>query len=68
MRRLILTAVALAAIATSTQGCAALVAGYLIGDGIARDKATQTCHANMKATNDMRLHKGEEPFPDTCGQ
>jgi ribosomal protein S3 len=58
----------LAGVALSTSGCAVLLTGYLIGDGIARSKAVETCRANLKTTNDARIHKGQEPFPDQCGQ
>ena len=65
--RKIVSAVALAAVATSTSGCAAMVAGYLIGDGIAKSERTKACHDNLNTVNAARLAKGQESFPDQCG-
>ena len=58
----------LSAIAISTGGCGALVVGYLVGDAMAKDKATATCRANLQTINTARITKGEQPFPDQCGQ
>jgi hypothetical protein len=66
--RLLSTAALLAAIAGSTQGCAVLLTGYLIGDAMQRSKAAETCRANLKTTNDARIAEHKDPFPDTCGQ
>ena len=63
-----LTLAALLAIACSTQGCALLLTGYLIGDSVAKDRATATCRANLKTTNDARIAEHKEPFPDQCGK
>jgi len=59
-------AATLLAIATTTQGCAVLLTGYLIGDAVQRNRAIETCRANLKITNDARIAKGQEPFPDQC--
>lgn len=63
-------AVVLAALAlpAPTGGCAALVVGYLVGDHIQRSKNTENCRVNMRTVNEARIAKGQEPFPDTCGQ
>jgi hypothetical protein len=58
----------LAIVAGSTQGCVALVAGYMVGEAVSNSSKRTACHANMKTTNDSRIAKGQEPFPDTCGQ
>jgi hypothetical protein len=55
----------LVGVAMSTSGCAAVLAGYLIGDGIQRSKQSDACHANIRETNTARIAKGQEPFPDT---
>lgn len=68
MRRFIKVAIMAACISVSTQGCAALVVGYLVGDAISKSKATDTCRANMQTTNQARIAKGQEPFPDQCGR
>ena len=60
--------VVLSAVSMSTSGCAALVVGYLVGDAMAKDKATATCRANVQTINAARIAKGEQPFPDQCGQ
>ena len=65
MHRL-LTIAALAAILTSTPGCAALVVGYLVGDAIATDKRIEQCRSNLRDINAARIAKGEQPFPDQC--
>lgn len=49
-------------------GCGALVVGYLVGDAIQRDKAVATCRANLQATNQARIAKGQKPFPDQCAK
>jgi hypothetical protein len=61
-------ALVLAGIGLSTSGCAVLLTGYLVGDAMQRSKATETCRANLKTNNDARIAKGQEPFPDQCGQ
>lgn len=68
MTRRILTVALLAGILTTTPGCAAMLLGYVIADGISRNKATETCRANLRTTNDARIAKGQDVFPDTCGQ
>jgi hypothetical protein len=65
MKRIAIVCV-LTAMAMGTSGCAAVVAGYLIGDGIQRSKQSDACHANIRETNAARIAKGQEPFPDTC--
>jgi len=55
-------------VAFSTSGCAVLLTGYLIGDHMARNRQIETCRANLKTVNDVRIAKREEPFPDQCGQ
>lgn len=55
-----------AALFTTCQGCAAILAGYLIGDGISRSRQQDTCHANIREINAARLSKGQEPWPDQC--
>lgn len=65
MHRL-LTIAALAAILTTTPGCAALVVGYLVGDAIATDKRIEQCRSNLRDINAARIAKGEQPFPDQC--
>lgn len=49
-------------------GCGALVVGYLVGDAIQKNKAVETCRANLQATNQARIAKGQEPFPDQCAK
>jgi hypothetical protein len=66
--RALTTIAVLSAIAMSTSACAALVVGYLVGDSMAKDKATATCRSNLQATNAARIAKGQDPFPDQCGQ
>lgn len=66
MSRLI-TIVALGGIAMSSTGCAAVVAGYLIGDGISRSKHHEDCEKNLQTTNAARVAKGLDAYPDTCG-
>ena len=61
------TLATLIAIACSTQGCAVLLTGYLIGDSMARNKAIDTCRANLKTQNDARIAEHKDPFPDQCG-
>lgn len=56
-----------AAIAVSTQGCAAVVAGYLIGDGIAKSERVKACRQNLQTVNADRLAKGKDAYPDQCG-
>jgi len=60
------TIAALAAILTTTPGCAALVVGYLVGDAIASDKRIEQCRANLKAINDQRIARNQDVYPDTC--
>ena len=60
--------VLLGAISTNTSGCAVLLAGYLVGDAMAKSKATDSCRANLKTQNDARIAKNQDPFPDMCGQ
>ncbi len=60
------TLAVLTAIAVSTQGCGAILFGYLVGDAIQRDQAIKTCRANLKITNDERLAQGKDLFPDQC--
>ncbi len=52
----------------STQGCAVLLAGYLVGKGISDDKRETECRANLKLTNDARTAKGQDAYPDMCGR
>lgn len=63
-----LTVALLAGILTTTPGCAALVVGYLVGDAIQRDKAVATCRSNLQITNQARLAKGQDLFPDQCAK
>lgn len=67
-RRRLLSTVALLGVLTTTPGCAAILLGYVVADGINRSKATETCRANLKTTNDARIAKGQDVFPDQCGQ
>ncbi len=67
MRQIILVSV-LTIIALSQSGCAVLLTGYLIGDNMQRNKAIETCRANLTTTNNARIAKGEEPFPDQCAK
>ena len=62
----IATIAALAAILTTTPGCAAMVVGYLVGDAIATDKRIEQCRANLKAINDQRIARNQDVYPDTC--
>lgn len=62
----IATIAVLAAILTTTPGCAALVVGYLVGDAIATDKRIEQCRSNLRDINAARIAKGEQPFPDQC--
>jgi hypothetical protein len=58
----------LGATSTSTPGCAVLLTGYLVGDAMAKSKATDSCRANLKTQNDARIAKNQDPFPDMCAQ
>ncbi len=62
------TVLAAFGVLSATPGCAAMLLGYVIADGISRNKATETCRANLKTTNEARIAKGLDVFPDTCGQ
>ncbi len=64
----ILLALALLSVMASQAGCAVLLTGYLIGDNMQRNKAIETCRANLTTTNNARIAKGEEPFPDQCAK
>lgn len=64
--RFLSTCAVLAAVAGSTQGCAVLLTGYLIGDAMQRSEAAKTCRANLATTNQARIAEHKEPFPDTC--
>lgn len=64
--RSLLTLAALAAILTSTQGCAVLLTGYLVGDAIATSERVKQCRENLKITNEQRLRDGKDLFPDQC--
>ena len=66
--KLTILAFTVGAILTSQTGCAVLLTGYLIGDSIARDKATATCRSNLTTTNNERIAKGLDAFPDQCGR
>ena len=63
---MIKTILLLAFVLLSQTGCAILLTGYLIGDAQSRSKATATCRANLVTTNNARIAKGQEPFPDQC--
>lgn len=65
MKTLIL-AIALLGILGSTSGCAVLLTGYLVGDAMQKNKATETCRANLTATNNARVAKGQDVLPDMC--
>ncbi len=65
IRRILILAVILS-LPLPNAGCAALVVGYLVGDAIQRDKATETCRANLRITNEDRARRGLDLFPDTC--
>lgn len=65
--RIALVAVA-AGVLLTTPGCGALVVGYLVGDAIQKNKAVETCRNNLNATNQARIAKGQEPFPDQCAK
>jgi hypothetical protein len=67
MIRSVIVGIAAGIIALSTSGCAALVAGYLIGDGMARSERTKACHDQINTINTARVSKGQEPWPDQCG-
>lgn len=67
MRRTLSLLAIFAAIAVSTQGCAAVVAGYLIGDGIAKSEKAKACRQNLQTVNADRLAHGKDAFPDQCG-
>lgn len=66
--RLLSTIAVLAAVSTSTSGCGALLVGYLVGDAIQRNKATETCRSNLATTNQARIAKGLDAYPDQCGR
>lgn len=57
---------AIVAAALSTQGCAAVVAGYLIGDAISTNERVKQCRENLRITNEQRLRDGKDLFPDQC--
>ena len=61
------TIIVLMFVLLSQTGCAVLLTGYLVGDGIQRSKATETCRANLKTTNEQRIKEGKDVFPDQCG-
>lgn len=65
--RIILVAALAAFVLVSQTGCAVLLTGYLIGDGIARSEKTKACRQNLQTTNQARLAKGLDPYPDQCG-
>lgn len=67
MTRIVVT-LALVGVLLSQTGCAVLLTGYLIGDSMQRSKATEACRANLKTTNESRITKGLDPYPDQCGQ
>lgn len=58
--------IALGFIMLSQTGCAVLLTGYLVGDGMARNKAVETCRANLTTTNNARIAEHRDPFPDQC--
>ena len=61
---------ALLGIAVSTQGCALAVAGmagYMIADHDKRAEQVKACRANLQTTNQARLAKGLDAYPDMCG-
>ena len=64
----VVIACALVGIAINVSGCGPLLLGYLVGDAIQRDKATETCRANLQATNQARVAKGQDPYPDQCAR
>ena len=66
--RLLSTVAVLAAVAGSTQGCALLLTGYLVGDAMQRSKRVDECRANLKIQNDQRIRDGKDAYPDMCGQ
>jgi hypothetical protein len=66
--RMIATVALLGIVAMSTSGCAAVLLGYVVADGINKSKATETCRANLKTTNDERIAQHKDIFPDQCGQ
>jgi hypothetical protein len=65
MHRL-LTIAALAAILTTTPGCAVLLTGYLVGDAIATSERVKACRENLRITNEQRARDGKDLFPDQC--
>lgn len=70
MTRTIVTLVALAGIAFSSSGCALAVAGmagYMIADHDKRADQVKACRANLQTTNQARLAKGLDAYPDMCG-
>jgi hypothetical protein len=68
MTRIIATAIVGIALLTTQTSCAALVVGYLVGDAIAKDKATATCRSNLQTQNQARIAHGQEPMMDMCGR
>ena len=68
MIKTVLTAVALTCICSTQTACAVLLTGYLVGDAMARNKAVETCRANLKTTNDARIAEHKDPFPDQCSK
>lgn len=65
--RLLSTCAVLAAVSTSTGGCAVLLTGYLIGDAMQKSKNVETCRANLRTQNDQRIKEGKDAYPDMCG-
>jgi hypothetical protein len=57
-----------AVVCITTQGCAALLLGYIVGSEIDKSKAVEQCRANMTTVNNARIARREEPFPDQCSR
>lgn len=64
--RALWTFAAVIALCITTQGCAAVVAGYLIGDAISSNERVKACRENLRIVNEQRLRDGKDLFPDQC--
>jgi hypothetical protein len=65
--RALATVALLGVVAMSTSGCAAALLGYVVADGINKNKQTENCRANLKTMNEERIAQHKDIFPDQCG-
>jgi hypothetical protein len=65
---LLATLLAILLVTVPTQGCALLLTGYLVGDYQANQKRTAECRENLRITNEARVAKNQDPFPDMCAR